>query len=81
MRTSRDSELGKLMEKDQLGQRIVEAVKPEADQPQVRAIDGQMYREAGAARAGLAGTSSDLDSQFTTEACRAQRERKEKDAR
>jgi hypothetical protein len=81
MRTFRDSELRKLLEKDQrlrqalgfervphrtsigrrlcglvceaeqqialLGQRIVEEVKPQAEQPQVSAIDGRMYKAQG----------------------------------
>jgi hypothetical protein len=83
MRTFRDSELRKLLVKDQklrqamgfervphrtsigrrlstlvpeaeqqialLGERIVEDVKPEAEQPQVRAIDGRMYKAQGPA--------------------------------
>ena len=81
MRTFRDSELHKLIEKDQklrktldfervphrttigrrlssliseaeeqlalLGDRIVEEVKPKADQPEVSAVDGRMYKAQG----------------------------------
>lgn len=81
MRTFRDSELHKLLEKDQrlrqamdferiphrtsigrrlaglvceaeqqialLGDRIVEEVKPKADQPEVSAVDGRMYKAQG----------------------------------